>query len=115
MSESLTKANGEYNCAPVNAYARQYEKTAAKRASEVFSAPYRSEQRCEARCDALAWREEILTRYKYQGSWACSVPAVGIWNSVAVHYSGYNDGKNTDSCTCIAQNGAQLSFTPPTK
>lgn len=113
-AEGLTKANGEYKCDAVNAYAKPHEKEAQKLSEARYKADYRSELRCQARCDLLAWREEIISTFKYRGSWSCSVPAVGLWNAVdaAADYRGYRDGNNNDYCTCVTSSDVPITFTP---
>jgi len=113
-SEGLTKANGEYKCTAVNAYVKQHEKAAEQLGRSRYDAAYRSAPRCQARCDLLAWREEILNTYQYRGNWACSVPSVGLWNSIdgAGDYRAYRDGNNMDNCTCVTLSDVPISFTP---
>lgn len=113
-SEGLTTPKGNYKCAPVNAYGKQHEKAAEQLSKSRYDAPYRSGPRCQARCDLLAWREEILDTYKYRGAWACSLPAVGLWNTVdsGGDYRAYHDGNNMDNCTCVTSNDTPIAFTP---
>jgi len=113
-SEGLTTPKGNYNCAPVNAYGKRHEKAAEQLSKARYDADYRSGPRCQARCDLLAWREEILNTYKYRGVWSCSVPAVGLWNTVdsAGDYRGYHGGNNMDNCTCVTSSDTPISFTP---
>ena len=115
LSEALHTASGQYNCKPVEQYARQHVKAAESLSKKVYDAPFRTQERCEAKCDAIAWREELVSKFEYGGSWACSVSAVAMWNALDVHHNDYNDGKNQHNCTCIGTNGQALSFSPDPK
>lgn len=113
-SEGLTKANGDYKCTAINAYAKQHSKTVDLLFRERMDAPYRSDAKCQTRCDLLAWREEILRTYRYHGSWDCSPSAVGLWSGTdsGGSYSSYRDGNNDDSCTCVTSSDTPISFSP---
>jgi hypothetical protein len=114
VTKGLTKPSGDYQCADVDAYARQHAREAKRLFDSYIAAPYRSEQKCQARCDALAWRETVLDTFRYRGSWSCSDNSVGLWNSVDTGggYRSYRSGQNDDDCTCVTPQDAPISFSP---
>ena len=113
-SEGLAKANGDYKCTAINAYAKQHSKAVDLLFRERMDAPYRTDAKCQTRCDLLAWREEILRTYRYHGSWECSPSAVGLWSGTDAggSYSSYRDGNNDDSCTCVTTSDTPITFSP---
>ena len=114
VSEGLTKSNGDYKCAPVNAYAKAYEKTVSAINDARMAAPWRSDERCQARCDLLAWRERLVDTFHYRGSWSCSVASVGIWAGADTggDLRSYRNGDNDNGCTCVDGSDTPINFTP---